>query len=109
MDPRRANRYRLSKKLYVLVWDLFFFLIPWIGIFTFIADKDRTLRPLLPYVTGTFMVLFIPLILYMRYMAFHCPYCGKRFKSIGQFLIAPFPPECPHCGMRLNEETEKSR
>ena len=83
------------------MWGLAFLLLPFIGIFTVIAESNKELRWLLPYVTGSFLVVFLPLLFYTRYRAFHCPICGKRFSPVSQYFIVPFPEKFNHCRAQL--------
>ena len=100
-DLKLLKRYRLAKKLHSLLLGLAIFIMPLLGIFIFMADSNRALRSLVPVVIGFFMAFFIPLVIFVRYYAYHCPFCGMRFYPLSQNYL--FPSVCNHCGKRLNK------
>ena len=98
-DVQLLKRYKFAKKLHSLLLGLAIFIMPLLGIFVLIADSNRALRPLVPVVVGSFMAVFIPLVVFVRYYAYHCPFCGMRFFALSQNYM--FPSVCNHCGKRL--------
>lgn len=99
-DQQLLKRYRLAKRLHILLLGLAIFIMPILGIFILMADGNRALRPFVPIIVGLFMAIFIPLVLFVRYYAYHCPFCGVRFHLLSQNYM--FPSVCNHCGKKLN-------
>ena len=100
-DLQLLKRYQRAKHLHSLLLGLAIFIMPLLGIFVLMADSNRALRPLVPMVVGLFMAVFIPLVVFVRYYAYHCPFCGSRFFALSQNYM--FPSVCNHCGKRLDD------